>query len=43
VSAMVTRLRHSNVRSTLSTLALAAFVLAPAFKVAIGTAGSNWN
>jgi len=43
MTSLINRVLHSDLRSALSTLAVLAFVLAPAFKVALTTAGSNWN
>jgi hypothetical protein len=43
MTSIIQRLLHSELRSTFATLAVLAIAAAPAFKVVVSTAGSNWN
>ena len=43
MTSLINRLIHSDLRPTLTTLAVLAVALAPAFKVVVSSAGSNWN
>jgi len=43
MTTLIQRLIHSDLRPTLTTLAVLAVAMAPVFKVVVSTAGSNWN
>jgi hypothetical protein len=43
MTSLIHRVLHSDLRPMLTSLTVLAFVAAPAFKVAIGTAGGHWN